>query len=370
LGVHWLGAHWHEFRAIRVSDGWRLRVPAVPTAFVWMAVLGPVIWYALTPWYWFDTWARVKWYLEFHLQHVNYFVQYFGENVQNPPLPISYPWVMTAVTVPAAILVAAAVGGGRAWREWDGRAWVGRWSQAVRDLRLPRSLGARPATGWLLVLNLLFPIVLISLPSVPIFGGTKHWMTAMPFLAIFAGGGVGCAAGTVAEAIDERVGSVPRPAGLALAGGLCLTTVLGPSAYATAHIHPFETGYYNSLIGSVRGAADAGMLRQFWGYASRQGLPWLNEHAPKGAQVWTGNTTGYAWWFYQDAGWARGDLRRGSRAGSDFGLFHHQKSFAADRVELWSEYGTYTPEHVVSVEGVPMLSIYARPGTDESSGSP
>ena len=31
------------------------------------------------------------------------------------------------------------------------------------------------------------PMLMISLPSTPIFGGTKHWFTAYPFMASFAG---------------------------------------------------------------------------------------------------------------------------------------------------------------------------------------
>ena len=34
---------------------------------------------------------------------------------------------------------------------------------------------------------LLAPLFVIALPSSPIFGGTKHWLTAYPFLALFAG---------------------------------------------------------------------------------------------------------------------------------------------------------------------------------------
>ena len=37
----------------------------------------------------------------------------------------------------------------------------------------------------------LFPICLIALPSIPIFGGTKHWLTAYPFLALLAAMGWG-----------------------------------------------------------------------------------------------------------------------------------------------------------------------------------
>ena len=44
-----------------------------------------------------------------------------------------------------------------------------------------------PRIGYLLAMNAFFPLVLIALPSTPIFGGTKHWTTGYPFFALLGG---------------------------------------------------------------------------------------------------------------------------------------------------------------------------------------
>jgi hypothetical protein len=214
----------------------------------------------------------------------------------------------------------------------------------------------------LLVINLLFPIALISQPSTPIFGGTKHWMPAMPFLAILAGVGVSWAYERVAALRDE-------PAVRGAAAAIVAIAVLGPATYGTLENHPFGTSYYNEIIGSYRGAADARMFRQFWGYTSRQALPWLNENAGKGARVDIHNTTTYAWGMYRREELRRGDLRAAPQMGSNYLLHHHQKAFVFRLIDTWEHYGTRAPVHVVDIDGVPLLSVYERPGTRRLKGS-
>ncbi len=362
LTGHWLLANWKDLRVRRTEAGVSVRLPALPWSLVSMAVLGPVLFYALNPRFWFDTADRVGAYLAFHLEHVNYFVFYFGQNVQHPPLPVSYPWVMTLVTVPATILLAACFGGVYAALQWDPVDWARRWRRSLAVGRLPERGASDPrATGLLMLINLLFPIALISDPQTPIFGGTKHWMPAMPFLAIFAGAGVTFGWKLVCERWRAGASGLNARFGEAIAAVAFAASVLGPAAWATAQIHPFGTSYYNEVIGSIRGAADHRMFRQFWGYASRQALPWLNEHAEQNARVWTHSTTGGAWHQYGLEEMRRDDLRTSGISGSDYALYHHQKAFVPQQERVWQDYDTFAPAHVVSREGVPLLSVYRRP---------
>jgi len=331
---HWLFTRRSEFGLER--DPLRLQTPGVPLAFVAMAVIGPILFYGLWPRHWFETTERVQWYMNFHLKHVHYFVYYFGQNIQQPPLPISYPAVMTLVTVPVTLLLATLMGAGA----WIREAW--------------RAGGELSSTAWLMGINIVFPIALISMPETPIFGGVKHWMTASPFIAIVAAGGIVWAASKIGE--GQRVALVT-----AIVGTIACT----PAVWATRHIHPFGTSYYNELVGGVRGAADLEMMRQFWGYTSRQALPWLNEHAPQNARVWTHNTTGYAWHMYRREDQVRKDIRPTSLRGSQLTLYHHQKAFVFKLVDVFEEYQTRAPVYVVDIEGVPVLSVYARPGAIE-----
>ena len=371
LGAHWLLTHWRHLRLRRDERGWSIEGPGIPWAFVSMLVVGPLMFYALTPRYWFDTWERVRWYLNFHLGHVQYFVQYFGENVLHPPLPVSYPWVMTLVTVPLSILIAAGFGITAGLLKWDPLPWARRWRRALSRGRLPTDSPSDPrATGLLLAINALFPIALISLPNTPVFGGTKHWMPAMPFLAIFAGAGVALAWKLARRRIEALSSNPRRSIASAVTAVVLASAVLGPAAAATQSIHPYGTSYYNTAIGGIRGAADRQMFRQFWGYVARQGLPWLNRQAPERSRVWIHNTTGSAWRTYQDEGLARRDLRSfHSIRAADYSMFYQQKAFSHQKADIWRHYGTRAPAHVVSHRGVALLSIYRKDSTAGKNGS-
>src|SRR5262249_5945668 len=57
-----------------------------------MAVLGPLVFLAAWPWMWFDTVPRLRAYLAFHLHHWHYNFEFLGQNYNNPPYPIAFPW--------------------------------------------------------------------------------------------------------------------------------------------------------------------------------------------------------------------------------------------------------------------------------------
>ncbi|MBW2731478.1 MAG: glycosyltransferase family 39 protein, partial [Deltaproteobacteria bacterium] len=175
-----------------------LRLPRVPLVFISMAILGPVIFYAHWPWLWFDTVKHLGFYFRFHLKHSFYNMEYLGVNWGMPPLPWSYPFGMTLFTVSTVTLLLALVG---AWvylrtpllgllsRVFNTRPprYDSPFRYPARRSWLRPGKGLDPKVGTLLGLNLLFPLVLIALPSTPIFGGTKHWFPAYPFLALMAG---------------------------------------------------------------------------------------------------------------------------------------------------------------------------------------
>ncbi len=362
LGAHWFLVNWKHFRLFRNdSNQLRVAIPPIPWALVSMALLGPLLFVALWPYHWFETIPRIKWYMNFHLQHEHYFVQYLGKNLQQPPFPISYPWVMTLLTVPATILLSGAIGTLYYLRNNGTLERLQSWTTALRERKLLRTPTSDPrGTGLLLAINFLFPITLISLPNTPIFGGTKHWMPAMPFLAILCGAGAVFAAQEAVKALKERFPQtkrlVPAPALSALLG-LC---VVGPAIYATAHNHPYGTAYFNELAGSHRGAADLGMARQFWGHVSLHGLPYLNENAPQNALVWNHKVVGTAWEMYKREGLLRKDLKASSMGRSQYALLHQQKEFTHQQIMLWELYGTLAPVYTAAIDGVPLLSVYEK----------
>jgi 4-amino-4-deoxy-L-arabinose transferase-like glycosyltransferase len=132
-----------------------------PWAFAAMAVLGPLVLVASWPWLWHHTLPRIRDWLGQTLHHENSPWMYFGELLREPPFPVSHPFVVTALTVPAAIGVAMLGGVAQA-----GSRIVAAWRGRATSVSLP--------TEWLLLLNAIVPIALVAWPSAPHFGGVAR----------------------------------------------------------------------------------------------------------------------------------------------------------------------------------------------------
>ena len=329
------------------SGGESLRRPRIPLALVCMALLGPVVLHAGWPLHWYETFDRLSFYFQFHLKHEHYFVDYFGSGLWEPPFPVAYPFVLTGVTTP--IVVLAAMGMGMISLAF---VWGSDRARVLLRGQVSMSEGGAgreddDAIGALLLLNIAFPFVLIALPSTPVFGGVKHWFAALPFMAMSAGYFLARVAAVAGE----------RREGWALLG---LVAVYAPTPiYASIWSHPFGISYYNEVIGGVTGAADERTMRQFWGYASRQSLPWVNEHAVRGARVGWHDTTWGAYDMYKQEGWLRKDVgATWDYANADYLLFDVQKALVFAQEDAWSRYGTQAPSATMGLHGVPLITVY------------
>lgn len=351
LLIHFGWTAWGEVRARR--RGAAPRVHLTPWWLVAMAVLGPALFLGSWPWMWHDTWERIGAYVSFHVRHDFYNMAYFGENYFEPPFPVSFPFVMTAYTVPLTTVALGLVGVAVRARALLPPGLEARfWPQDP-----PRADGRR--TDVLFFGSLLAPMVVIALPSSPIFGGTKHWMPAYPYLALFAGVAVRPVVQQVRRAVAARCPTrVPAPA---FAAATC-ALLLAPSAVETAHSHPFGLSHYGYAAGGVPGAADDGMNRQFWGFTTGSVAPWLREHLPDGGTVWICDTTTKAWRMMQRDGVLPRNIRvTGNMARADYALVHHEHHFAEVDFQAWVLLGGPEPAHVLTYDGVPIISIYENP---------
>jgi len=336
-------------RVYRTKSGDTTSTAARPTAafprwLLAMLVLGVPVFLASWPWLWHDTLKRLNGYAAFHLHHDYYNIEYFGVNYFWPPFPISYPWVMTLYTVPLATLGLALAG-----MALRARALIGDVAAAIRG-RAPRD----PLFSDVLFFGCAAaPLVIIALPSTPIFGGTKHWFTAYPFLMLFAGFAFDQAMRVCSASIGER----HRPA-LPYALGALL---LAPGLVETIHSHPFGLSHYGMAAGFVPGAADRGMNRQFWGFTTGSLVPFFNKHVPDGSRVYVCDTTIGAFRMLAEDGLISKRIRPTlDLAQSDFALVHHEKHMAEVDFQIWSAYGTTKPAYVLSYDGVPIVSVYER----------
>jgi hypothetical protein len=300
-----------------------------------MALLGPLIFYLHWPYLWHHPVDRFADYVAFHTAHNHYAWMYLGTLLREPPFPLAYVLVVTALTVPVSVLTPMVLG------------FLGVGGRMLRERRVSWEL-------LLVLVNAVASIALISHPQVPHFGGVKHWFPSMPFLALLAGA---CAA-RAGERLLERFTPAARPVVLATLFGL----LLAPAAWATARIHPYGTSFYGELAGGLPGAASLGMQRQFWSNNVTGVLGWLNTHAPPGARIWFHEVNGYSIGDYQRNGMLRSDLRAvGRPEEAQLAAYQYHQEFREQELAIWNAFGVTKPVTGLYLDETPQVVVYARP---------
>jgi hypothetical protein len=331
-----LGAHFVLTHARAVVSGWRekrLVWPRLPPAWASMLVLGPLVFFALWPWLWHDTLPRLRQYAQFHLGHDYYNMAFLGRTYWQPPMPRAYAWLMTVATVPLVTLVLFGVGA---------------LSAAKSAVQRPAEPAHSDFAFWGVSLLMSYAPWLST--DTPIFGGTKHWMTAYPFLCLFAGLGF-------VQVRSALAGFAPKLSHAALVGACVL---VGPLVM-TAHSHPFGLSAYTALVGGAPGAANLGLNRTFWGYTTQSLGPFINQATPKRGTVYVHDTALSSFAMFQEDGRLRRDLRGSLNiAVSDVALYHHEPHMSRVEHQIWATYGTISPEAITTFDGVPIAWAYLR----------
>jgi len=335
----------------RRKRGKRARVVLTPYFLLAMLTLGPLLFVGSWPWLWYDTWPRFVAYANFHLHHVYYNIEYLGVNYFRPPFPISVPFVLTLFTLPLTTVLLCLAG-----LVVRARAFVPRVVAQKFLPRMPLQADAR-ATDVLWLGCMLAPMIVIALPSTPIFGGTKHWFPAYPFLALFAGR---AALYVIVSAESRLLSRGLRNAALVPVASMAL--LLAPGVAETAHSHRFALSHYTLAAGGVPGAADWGMNRQYWGFTTGSVVGFLREKLPKGGSVFLHDTTPLAFEMLKRDGYLPPNIRGASSLSeADYVLVHHEKHMVEVDFQAWQAFGSVQPVHVLTYDGVPIITIYEHP---------
>jgi hypothetical protein len=353
---------------------WRARrLPRVPLAFLSMLVLGPIIFFLHWPWLWNAPVARTRAYVMRHLDHEHYNFEYLGWNWNQPPtttkmklLRATAPFVETGFTVPVTTLVLAAFGAAAlARRRRDEALFPEAEPEAPVETRvswLRPGADVDRAPGAFVLFQTLGPLCVLAIPSTPIFGGVKHFLTAMPYLALLSGVGLASIARGLAQALPEARAGLRRAAPIALAAVVCL-----PAVIETRRSHPDGLGHYNLLAGGFAGGASLGMNRQFWGYSVLPMLPDLDSRVPENRALFWHDVLSDAISMYKregrlsmsvgDTGFGEDGIKR-----SELGILFYEKHWAKYEGWFWEIYGTTQPVYVRAREGVPLVTLYRRRG--------
>jgi hypothetical protein len=309
-----------------------------------MCAVGPLTLIALWPWLWHDTAARLVEWAAFHWNHEYYNMELLGVNYWRPPMPRAYAWLMTAATVPTVTLVLCAAGVGAS-------ALAG-----ARRLGVPRAEdrdGCPPALREDLFLALCIIVSYAPWLSTrtPIFGGTKHWLSAYPFVALYAGS-------ALSQAVRAQAAWPGRGAVGAVLASLC--AVAAPLA-ESLHAHPWGLSAYVPLVGGAPGAATLGLNRGFWGYTTGSIAPWLDRALEPRAHVYVHDTAPGAWRLLAEDGRLRRDLVPVPRLDeADASLYHHELHMQGEEYQAWDAFGTVAPVEIEGLDGVPVISVYRR----------
>lgn len=335
------------------------RLP-LPTSIVSMATIGPLVFVTCWPWLWNDTLPRVQEYVNFHMNHVYYNIEYLHKNYFGPPSPRSYAPVLLFATVPTTTIVLFLLGAGDRLRVLVRRlvAMVRKDREGAKALLPSGRSGDRAETDLLLFLAFSAPLaVFVLLSKTPIFGGTKHWLPAYPFLALFAGRGFDVAGDKIIAAVS-RIKTDYQRSGVWAA---LFALVALPPVIITRHSHPFGLATYVPFVGGNQGGADLGLNRQFWGYTTQQLAPYLEKLGPRRETIFIDDTAWDSWNRMVAEKRVPSNFQAvGAPGDAQIAIVQHELHMSEVDYDEWMAFQTDAPDYVLAYDGVPIISVYRR----------
>jgi len=306
-----------------------------------MASIGPACALASWPWLWTDTLSRAGEALASvratgALLHMGRFL---------PPgrPPLGFPLLVTALSLPAAVVGTFAAGVLHA----GARLWGG-----VRSPREPRGGGSLPgpADEFLLLLGAAGPFVAAQLGLAARVPGPDPWLAAFPLLAVVGARALlACAAAS-------------WPARARLLSACLAAAVLAPAATALARSYPELGASWGELAGGTPGAASLGLPRQE-GEAAASLLPEISSRARPGARVHFGSVPIAALAVYAAEGRIRQDLVAvTSPREADLAVVSVGGGPQDEDYRIRAAFQTSTPVAGAYLDEVPLAWVYARPG--------
>jgi len=337
-----------------------ISMPAWARPIVAPIVLGPLTFFIVWPWLYHDTWSRLGAFFARHLDPPAWQTMYFGDMITNPPpYPSSYPFVMWFFTIPMLFMFIAAIGativiirGRKSRKDLKHRIMSSGLSADAKMRQWKQSSFAR---GWLLLVCLAIPPLVIAMPSTPVYGGTKHFLHALPFMSLIASVGFIWLGKQLLGLLPENLGLKAKQTILAVFG----LFLLMPGIYGTASGYQYGLGFYNEIMGGIIAAPEVGMQQSFWAYQTRAILPWLNEHVPQNGSVAWNNLPWDCFDMYKREGKLRKDIRMAPNTDlADFYVTTVWQMFLDGTFEVETSYQARGIVAQDDIFGLPMVIVH------------
>lgn len=284
----------------------------------------PILFIAGWPWVWPQPFHRILDFLSFHFHHPPVYTYYLG--MQTPLPPWHYPFVLTLATVPLITLIPFFIG----------LVWI-----LIRPSRVH---------GWVLF-NALFPLVVIAFPSTPKYDGVRLFLPAFPFICLIAGMGV------------WEIGELAKRMQLERKFYFLFAFLFALTLYfSIVKIHPYQSSYFNEIVGGLRGAQKMGLETECWGNAYIGVLPWMNDHSDQTFWIYMADLEPRILWgfdIYKRDGLLKPSVKLDSRQNSDYLVLLIRQGFFNE--EMWRIYRTQKPVFSVRLSSVDLVSIYPLP---------
>lgn len=307
------------FAGLRQYRNLRLGVCALVAALGAVAALSPAAWSSPLA----GLWDYLT-YTSKHRAEINVPIFYLGQIFGESP-PWHYFPVMLAVTLPLAYFALLTA------------STLGLKHKEYRGLLITFSC---PALFWLLM---------GFAPSVPKHDGLRQFASFLPMLAVLAW--VGLVSLWDRSAGRKKTKSKrPEPLVAVTIAALSLCAV------SLIQIHPLELSYYNSAIGSLRGAESAGLeLTYYLEVVDSEVLAQINSIVPTGKVVGIIPDWAFLLTTYQAKGLLRRDLRFAeyeATQSADYVLWIRRRSMFDD-----AQYIKARPIYERSFEGVSLVKL-------------
>jgi len=313
--------HRGEMRARQLALRYALLQAVILTA------IPILIFYACWPWLWPSPVDRTWSYVDFFARHYEISTYYFGIQYFAPPWHL--PPVLTLLTTPTLIVVLFV---------------VGLFSKAL------------PTKARIFVFaNFVLALGVISL------SGTKHdgirlFLPAIPFLYLIAGSGLVTSYRYLGAQSQgwKRARHIPFIFSALVVVLMGLTIVQSVIRY-----YPYQTAYFNEIVGGDRGAAAYGLEYEFLCGSYIDTLKWLDRHSE--STFWV-PLEGGLYDYYYSTGLMTKKLNVADQAGSQYLILPSRFGFF--NATLWKYFKNETPVFSVRAYKENVLNIYAVRSTD------